>query len=491
MSKALLNINNFPTGIINNETLQTTEGFVDMSWIDMLSEPWIAQINKRLEQDTTTGMTETPLSAVTFWWKVLVWTENEEIRYENTANTWTLLHTNTNSWDINDLIVYQDYLIYASIDEIWRSTGTTTGGWFTDTPTWWSGTNAFDVWVSGSPHFFKILNNRLYISDGNLIAELDGASDPANPWNWVFTSDAFKLPEWENILSMETIGSYLAIWTESGNYYEWDGTSANSTTIVKTTIWGIHALIQIENTIFAFAWLEWVVYRYNGADFVPAIQISANRFNLSSTSKTRKPAVRRFRNGFIFWIPKNWIYVFDRVDSNSKWILYKYGHLSDGKIIDSEEWNIKMIYVTSATDDSFIVWYSYDWTDYIDSTSSSIRYRMFEAWVDDDTAAPYIETQVYELRDNKGKINRVQGLQAFFTGYWSDIENNLRVYYRLDNTEAYTFLGTIWEDGIDINKILRWISRRTNKVQFKIFIWAETTSDSLVRNSKITSFRIF
>lgn len=489
MSKALLNIDKFPTGIINDETKQTVDGFVDLLGIDMISEPWIAQINKRLNNDTASGLSNNVLSAVTFDGKILVGTEDEEIWYENTANTWTLLHTNTNSWDLDDLIVYQDHLIYASTDEIGRSTNTTIAWWFTDTPTWGAGTNAFKNWVASKPHFFKVFNNRLYISDGNVLAELDGASDPANPWNWVFNDEAFKLPENEVIVSMEVIWNILWMGTEAWNYYEWDGASSNASTIVKSNLGGIHALIQIENTLFAFAWLDGVIYRFNGADFKPDIKIPSNRFNVSATSHTRKPAIRRYRNGFIFAIPNNGIYVYDRVDSSSPFMLSKYWNLSWGALANTA--SIKLIYVTSASDDLFIVWYNTT-ADKIDSVDSSKRYRMYEAWSSDDSASPFMETQVYELRDNNWKPNRVQWVQWFFTWFSdSDIENNMRVYFRLNNSSSYTLLWDIWEDGIDVNKILRWISKRAHQVQMKILLWAETTSSSLVRNTKISWVRIF
>ncbi len=494
MAKQLLNIDKFPTGIINNETSQTVDGFVDMVWIDMISQPWVAQINNRLENDTTTWMTTRPLSAAVFDGKVLVWNEDEEIWYENTANTWTLLHTNTNNWDIEDLIVYQKHLIYASIDELWRSTNTTIAGWFTDNPTWGSGTNAFDVWESDKPHFFKIFNNRLYISDGNLLAELDWASSPSDPTLWVFTSDKFMLPEGEIIISMEVIGSLLALWTESGNYYEWDWVSANASTIVKSNIWGINALIQIENTLFALAWIDWVVYRFNGADFKPDIKIPNNRFNLSSTSKTRKPAVRRYKNWFMFAIPKNGIYIYDRVDTNSKFILTKYGNLSDWQLIDQFDWDIRMLFITDPTSsiDSFIVWYEYNGTTTIDRTSSSTKYRMYESWAWDDTSAPFFETQVYELRDNNWKPNKVQWVQWLFNDtneiseFW-----NIRIYYRINRNETYVLLWDIWNDWVDFDKILRGIWKRVDKVQFKILFWAETISDTNPRNTKLTWLRIF
>jgi hypothetical protein len=457
-------------------------------WIDMISEPWIAQINKRLNNDTASWLSNNTLSAATFNGKVLVWTENEEIWYENTANTWTLLHTNTNSWDIDDLIVYQDYLIYASTDELWRSTNTTIAWGFTDNPTWWAGTNAFENGVASSPHYFKIFNNRLYISDWNILAELDGASD-LDPANWVFTANAFKLPENEVIESMEVIGSSLWIGTRAWNYYEWDGASSNASTIVKSNLWWIYGLIQIENTLFAFAGLDGVIYRFNGADFKPDIKIPSNRFNISASSHTRKPAVRRYRNGFVFAIPNNWIYVYDRVDTNSKFMLCKYGNLSGWALANTA--NIKLIYVTSAADDLFIVWYNTT-SDKIDSVDASKRYRMFEAGSWDDSASPYIETQVYELRDNNWKPNRVQWIQTQFAWFSdSDLENNMRVYYRLNNSSSYSLLWDIWEDGIDWNKILRGIGKRAHKVQFKLLLWAETTSTSLVRNTKISSVRVF
>jgi hypothetical protein len=146
----------------------------------------------------------------------------------------------------------------------------------------------------------------------------------------------------------------------------------------------------------------------------------------------------------------------------------------------------------TSSDDTFIVWYQYNSTETIDRTSASIRYRMFEAGSWDDTAAPYFETQVYELRDNNGQPNKIQWVQWLFSWFSSsDVINNIRVYYRFNNASSYALLWTIWNDWIDVNKILRWIGKRVHTIQFKILMWDETTSATWVRNTKLTWLRLF
>jgi len=392
---------------------------------------------------------------------------------------------------IYDIATYQDYLIYASNTILWRSTWTTTGWWFTDNPTRWGGTDTFTNWTSSDPHFFKTFNNRLYISDGNLLAELDWASDPTTPANWIFTASKFVLPINEVIKSLEVIWSQLAIWTASWNFYLWDWASANASQIIKTSLGWINAMIQLENTLYAFAWINWTVYRYNGADFVPSIQIP--NMNLSSTSFVRKPWVRKYKNWLIFAIPNNWIYVWNRVREWESFSLAKYWPLNDGKEIDDTEGDLRSLFIIDETssDDRFVVWYEYNWTESIDRVSGSKFYRLEEAWSADTSVAPFFETVMYELRDNNGKKNKVQWVQWMFneTVVSTVDRNNIQIEYRLDRNTTYTVLGIIWNDWIDLDKILRWIWKRADKVQLRVKFWWDNAST--VDNTKLTNLNIF
>jgi len=489
MSKQLLSIDDFSSWIINDTTAQGSKGFSDMSWFDIWKEDGVAQINKALEADTTTSMTTDALSFTTFGWEIIAWNEDEEIWYNSTWTTWTLLHTNTNAWDNNDIITYQDYLIYASVDELWISDDTTISWGFVDNPTWWSWTNAFVNWVSAGKHYFKIFNNRLYISDWNIIAELDWASDPTDRTNWVFTDQAFTLPENENITCMEVVWWQLAIWTAAWNYYEWDWTSSNSTTIIKSSLWGISAMIQVENTLFVFAWINWTIYRYNWADFKPVFRIPDMR--ISAWSSVNKSAVRRYRNWFIFWIKNNWIYVINRTDENKPFSMAKYGAISWWRVFDEFDPTIRAIYIIDegSSEDDFIISYNYDWA-WIDRVSNNY-YTMEDAWAWDTSAAPYIETIEYQLRNNNGKPNRIQGIQAMFRETiitWTD-RNNIQVEYKTDLDTSYTVLGIIWLNGIDMNKILRGISKRAYKIKFRIKAWWENWDND--ENTKLIQLKVF
>ena len=474
----LFSIDDFSWWIINDETEQAKNGFVDMSWVDIWTEPWVAQLNYRLQQDTTTWLTQQPLSFVLFDWTHIMWTTTKQL-WSNSWTTWTLLHTNTNNGDNNDLIVYQNYLIYTSIYYIGRSTNTTIAWGFTDTPVWWSGTT-FLYWTD--QHYMKVFNNRLYISDWNYLAELDWASAPTSPWSWVFTNNKFVLPKWEFITSLEILSSYLVIWTESWNLYFWDWASANASDIVKTWLWNISAMLQLENTLFAFVWQDWVIYRYNWADLTPYKQIP----NYIPTT-IRKQAVRRYKNGFIFWASRNGIYAYSRIDWQDKFALTKYWPLSWWFEINVNQWDIYCLYITdlSSKIDPFIAWINKNWTYAVDRVNTTNRYRMEEAWSWNTSVSPYIETAVYELRDNNWKPNKVQWVQALF----KDWQNRIQVEYRLDNNTSYTTLWTIWLTWININKILRWIWKRCNKIQFRIKMGSNFASTT--DNTKLISLKIF
>lgn len=485
MAKQLLSIDSFKEWIVNDETRQSNRWFVDMYWLDPWTEDGILQINKRILADTATGLVQDPLSFTYFDNKKICWTENEQMWYESTTNTWTLMHTNVNNGDNHDLTTYQDYLIYCSIDEIWISTNTTIAWWFTDNPTFTWDSNSFLNWTISQRHYFKEFNNRLYISDGNYLVELDWASAPTTPASWVLDRDKFILPVWENILSLEVIGSQMAIWTDLWNLYFWDWASANATQIVKTTLGWIFALQNLENTLFAFAWTTWTVYRYNWAELIPVIQIP--NFNSSSTSHPVPASVRRYRNGMIFGIRNNGLYVYNRNSASEPFALTKYWPTAWW--VDND---VLWIYVNplSATGDDFAI--AVRETQSIEQTDSTDRYRMEEAGSGDTSGAPRIDTFVYELRDNKWQPNKVQWVQWLFK--WDGgvfVKNNILIEYRLNRDTTYTVLWSIWEDGVGLDKILRGIGKRASAVQLRIKFWRESNIISGRQNTKLTWLKIF
>lgn len=478
MSNQILEINWFSNGIINDQTAQVGNGFFDMSGIDIFTDDWVAQINFRMEQDTTSWLTSNVLSFTTFDGKTVAWTEDEEIRVNDTWTTWTLLFTSTRTWDNDDITTYQDHLIFASNDKFWRSVDTTIAWWFTDNPTTWAWGNTFTNGTSSDNHFFKGFNNRLYISDWNVLAELDWASAPTAPNTWVFTPSKFVLPVNEKIKSLEEIGSQLAIWTLSGNFYLWDWASANASQIIKSNLWGIQAMIEIENTLFVFAWKTGTIYKYTWSDFTPDQQIP--NMNISNTSFVRKPWVRKYKNWLIFVLPWNWIFVYNRIDNKKSFVLNRYWNLSNGVVVNASLSSIFSIFIFDVNLNLFFIWYASSW-DKIDRTSASNRYRLEEAWASDTTVAPFIETVIYQVRNSKWKPTRVQWVQAQFD--WPTAStNNLLVEFRTNTQDSYTTLWKIWSWWwIDVEKVLRWISRRLDTIQFRFKTWwnfASTTDNT-------------
>jgi hypothetical protein len=117
---------------------------------------------------------------------------------------------------------------------------------------------------------------------------------------------------------------------------------------------------------------------------------------------------------------------------------------------------------------------------------------MEEAWADDTSAAPFIETFVYELRDNKWKPNKIQWVQWLFKWDWAVfVKNNIQIEYRLNRDTDYTVLWSIWEDWIDLDSILRGIWKRTSTFQLKIKFWRESNTISWRQNTKLTWLKIF
>ena len=486
MPKQLLEINDF-WWIIHDATKQVTNGFFDVFWIDLYSEDWVAQINRSITWTEDAVITEIPISFTVFDDKLIVWAANEKIYYDN-GTIFTTLWTNTNSGDNNDIIVYQKFLVFSSESRLGISNDYTVAGWLSYNPTWASWWPSFD---NDYPfHIFNILNNRLYISDWNKIAELDGASDPTTPSNWILDTAKFILPEDEVILSMEWYGTEMAIGTEKWNIYIWDWVSTNATDIIYGNYWKITAMIQFENMLLVCAWTSWVIYYYNGSDLVPFVQVP--QIDRDSNTYIHLRGIIRYKTGVLFLIPNNGIYIYARNKQN-RFVLTKYGSLRNW-LLPTEVSNLNCVILTDVEENFFYIWYTYSWDERVDTVDDSLSnyYYLMEPTSWNISWWPYLETQVYELRGRNGKKTKVQWIQAMFSkirNIGGSISNRILVKYRLDNDLNYT---TLWEIGLwwlDEEQILRGIGKQAEKVQFRIYLWQTFWSNA--RNTKLTHLKVF
>jgi len=454
MSKPLIKIEDFTGWIANDTTNNSTNSFEEIKWVDLWREPWTIQQNRKLEATVST-ISENVLDFVEFNWKTYSWNQDWEL-YEssNWWVTWTLVHTNTNTDDIWDVTVYWNYLYYTSNRYVWRFDWTTWNDTFKDLGTW----------THNDVHIFKIFQNRLYVSDGNVLFEMDSTE--------TWADDVFTIRKNEEIVTIEVLWNELAMWTLSWRFYLWDWSSENASQIIQVSIWGIYALIEHENTLFAFAWVHWAVYQYTWADFVPVIQVpDVNTVAISwllNASIVKHWAVRRYKNGFIFWLNRNGIYIFNRIKSWDPYTLVKYWD------IENTTWDDKYralwMYKPTIYNEWLLVWHSETW---------GIDYANWGTPTYYNQADTEITTWFYDVRDVNSSPTFIQWVWIFFRDW--GILSKIKVFYKLDTSSIFTEMWEITKN----EQVFRGINKRASRIKFKFQIWQASAGQNKTTIEKI------
>jgi len=520
MPKIIERIENFNLWITNDIT---SKWFQEMEWFDIFSEPWLLKVHKELSNisatfdDTMKDMVRYDLNATTYWVLtdssiyIVSWTDKFEAHnitwfwsdikvykwemYWSWSNTWIWKSILTElDWGIDDsvaTITVDSTTDYPSSWTIVIEKEVITYTWTTATTfTWctrWDNsstavphtTNTKVIWFIDDFQTFsvdysgwwigkhmKVYQNRLYACDGYSLSE----------WDWtVWTNDKFVLPEVDIITSIETLETQLCLWTSEltsawsfsiwwGNLYFWDWSSANATNIIRTPLQWITALKEWENTLFAFPWFEWEIYRYNGADLLKIYQIP--NYSPSANKTIEQNQVRVFNNWMLFWT-RQWLYQLNRLVSWDWFTLHKYWTTSE----NTGDEIITMLYITGASD--FYVWYSEDW-DRLDVTWNNLY----------EKSSTTLITNLINLTNNKMQPQRVTWLIAeWFTSFnvWE-----IDIYYKIDkDIETWADFTLLWTiDPGNTNRLaymLTWIWKKSKYIQFKFKIWRTTWSSTWVK----------
>ena len=174
------------------------------------------------------------------------------------SGDWSLVYTDTTSREIMNAIEYNDYLFWftsghihriaiSSIDASWAGTVNENYKAFTNADT--------------VAHPALEQNNKLYIGDGSLLAELDSLM--------VFTADKLKIFGDEYIRSITFGGSMMRLFAnktnnvDSGHKYYWNGTSEayNEKVYLKQIV---HAAVNDGGEDYIVAGLRPFIYQSSG-----------------------------------------------------------------------------------------------------------------------------------------------------------------------------------------------------------------------------------
>lgn len=458
-------IKKWATWINNDEQ----EGFQDMKGVDPFSEKWIVQINRASVAWTFTAdwdiywFTE-------FLWKLYLttqdwWANNSQI-WESSDNwsTWTKKNDNTYAWNGWDLIVYHWYMYYSSDKYIWR---TVDASWFTD--------DFFDLWttVNIQPHLFVVFQDNLYVTNWYQIRWYDWTS-----WD---TTD-FVVPEDETIISITKIWDEIAFWTDKWTLRLWDWTNTAVNKIIDTNLWPMTAIVEIDNQLFIFAWIYWVIYRYTWADLEPYITIPewnvAQWTSWQNSTSVKQNWVSPYKNWIVFKWNQNETYLLSRNDDKEPYWLVIYW--DNTFATTSSNLTIPVVYMQGSLehDDWLVIWY---WDSDIDIVNPT--WARYAFWTDINDCNAYIDLPLLDISSDEWKEDLVSWIQCFLKDVTSN--QSVRVWYKLDWATSFTEISTAITEDNHAN-VINEIEQVWNIIEFRLALW-----DWSWNNTRLTQFKYF
>lgn len=272
--KELINISDFSWGIAPDETLQSNNSFANLKGFDIWSDPWYlsAMVDFRY-----TALFNIWTNTVKWMWYYSkygrIFLSTSWGKFYNTTDPLSgfseLVYTDT--WNV-DWVYFCEYkwrLFYCKTNNIWYFTGVAGTTWLLTT-LWGSFVN------NQAPHIMVLMNDKMYISDWNVIAELDWWVWA--PSSWVFNNTKATIPEWDKITAMINYNGMMYIGTSWGKIYSWWGEVGGATSVYSLE-WSssIEGFGVIENMLVVFFFWEYTrrqyLYYYNGSSFSPLIAL--------------------------------------------------------------------------------------------------------------------------------------------------------------------------------------------------------------------------
>ena len=349
MPKPLLSIDDFSAGIIDDETVQASNGFQKAVEVDIYDKPGILRPSFQLTEESTTAGLITAMDVYDGDGTEKLYGFDGERVYKRTNNIWSedrVLSGTTALLDTPDMLTWNGSVWYATKTDIGRLNGITYDDDYLTTVL--SGTLPAqdDKWKPLKPFLDK-----LYIGDGRYVSSLDTAG--------VFTAEDLTLPSGYRIKAMEVIGDRLAI-AASGNssfagdssasvVFMWDGVSdLFEQQINVDAVGGVQSLKNVDNILYLFArniappapaGID--IYYFNGSDFellktVPAAE------GATDSCRMYVNAVANWNNNVLFGSSKvsgssnqlHGVWKWGRINRNSPRSLVMENKISSGESVN-------------------------------------------------------------------------------------------------------------------------------------------------------------
>lgn len=259
-------------------------GFADVRNLDIYSVPGIAQLNNILVKKSGTTVTAQvnwivrhPITITEIY---ALDSAGTVYKSTDTGATWAVLAgTSATSAHGNGMMIWKNYLFVARDTALdvcgdGSATGITSGNWTLD----WT-TSALSSDVLWHPMLVSKNDSKLYIGAGRYVFSLDEVAGqtfaPGNGATYTMTEQALDLPVSYRIKCVEELGNNLMLGTWQGtNVYDirvadifpWDRSSASFGQPIVIADFGVHAMLNVGNSLVVLAGTSGTIFRCDGAN---------------------------------------------------------------------------------------------------------------------------------------------------------------------------------------------------------------------------------
>lgn len=249
--------------------------------LDLYTVPGIVQLNNIMAQVSGTTVTAQPTWAVRHpitTTEIYVLDSSGNIyKSTNSGATWTTLTGETSGGHGNGLWIWKNYLFVArdaflDVCGDGTPTGISAGNWTNS----WEAIDSDSLW---HPMLTSRNDNKLYGGAGRFVFSLDENTGqtfaPGNAATFTWDQEALDLPPAYRIKCIEELGNNLMLGTWQGtnlydiriaNIFPWDRSSPSFGQVVVIADYGVHAMLNVGNTLIILAGINGTIFKCDGAN---------------------------------------------------------------------------------------------------------------------------------------------------------------------------------------------------------------------------------
>ena len=248
-------------------------GFGNVQNLDIDSTSGVAKLNNILVKKSGSTVTaqvnwivQDPVNTANFYAL-----DSSANVYNSTDSgaTWASLSTRSNAGQ--GLAIWKDYLFVA------ETTTIDVYGPLSGAPAWTNNFKTIDSDTLWHPMLISKNDGKLYGGAGRFVFSLEevGTFNPANAATYTWTQQALDLPSPYKIKCIEELGNNLMLGTWQGtNVYDirvgdifpWDRSSVSFGQPVIFAEYGVHAMLNVGNSLVVLAGINGTIFRCDGAN---------------------------------------------------------------------------------------------------------------------------------------------------------------------------------------------------------------------------------